>query len=220
MNILFPQVNAPFTIRDDKINQIIIESPVDLYILITELSSQISKNDGDIILSDGNKLLDISKIVDLTTDYFPFEVNKKSLVSKLYTIMKEDAINESTYETNEIISRVSKYLVDISNDHDYNIEFEQLDVVALFKACNVRFCDDAESLEEKVVNYCKNTITMLGDKVFVFVSLRNYLSDKSFEYFKKMVIDNKLKVILIEAVERPKKELENTLIVDMDRCLI
>lgn len=220
MNILFPQANVPFEIYDDKINQIIIESPVDLYSLISELSSQLNRNDGNIILSDDNNILDISKIVDLTTDYFPLEINSKSLTTKLYSTMKADAINEKTYETNEILSRVSKYIVDISSINDYNIEFEEFDVTVLFKACNVRFCDDAGSLEEKVVNYCKNTISLLGDKVFVFVSLRNYLSDKSFANFKKMIIDNKIKVVLIEAVEHPKKDFENTLIVDVDRCAI
>lgn len=220
MNIVIPQANVPFTIYDDKINQIILESPVDLYDLISELSSQLNRNDGNVILTDDNKLLDISKIVDLTTDYFPFEINKKSLITKLYSIMKENALTEKTYETNEILSRISKYLVDISNDYEYNIEFEELDVASLFKACNVRFCDDSKSFEEKVINYCKNTISLLGDKVFVFVSLRNYLSDKSFENLKKMIIDNKLKVLFIEAVERPKKGFENTLIVDTDRCVI
>lgn len=219
MKIIFPLLNEPFEIRDDKINQIVFESPAAMYGFVNQLYCQMNKQDGDIVLSDNDKIVDLTKGMDLTTDYFPFEINRKSLITKLQANMKSYAINEHIYEINMLMSSIEKIIDDLSECVDCSIEYDEIDIAGIIKLANVRLCNDSDKLHEQVIDYCKNTVSLLGEKVFVFVSLRNYLAEEDFSSFCKMVIDNKLKILLIEDRERDADCLNN-LVIDNDLCVI
>lgn len=220
MKLYFPLLDKPFDICDDKVNQIVIESPAELYKFLTCLYGQMNKDDGDIVLSEDCQTMDISRALDITTDYFPFEINKKALVTKLCANLKELAIKEKLQATYELTTLISNYISDLIDVSDFDIDYDEPDTSAIFKLLNVRFCDDSVSLEERILDYCKNTVALCGEKIFMFVSLRNYLSADAYENFKRMIVDRKIRVILVEAMEYPKQALENTVIIDEDGCTI
>ena len=64
MKIIFPLLNEPFEIRDDKVNQIVFESPAAMYGFVNQLYCQMNKQDGDIVLSDNDKIVDLTKEID------------------------------------------------------------------------------------------------------------------------------------------------------------
>lgn len=220
MKIIIPMLDTPFVIYDDRINQIVFEGPSDMYSFVFELYQQLNKMDGNIVISEDEKVLDVSKVVDLTTNYFPFDINRKSIITKLQSRLRDIAIKEMYFETNELLSSVSGFIATLSDSVDGDIEYDDLDISTLLKVSNIRFCVESESLEEQIIDYCKNVIMILGDRLFVFVSLRNYLSGLAYERFKKMIIDNKIKVLLIESFERTRSDWENTIIIDEDMCVI
>lgn len=220
MKMYYSLFDTPLVIYDDMINQLVFEGAAEMYSFVSELYQQTNKMDGGIIISEEEKVLDISKVVDLTTDYFPFEVNRKTIITKLQTRLKECAFKEMFYETNKLLSSISGFIESLSDSLDYDVEYDDIDISALLKASNIRFYVESVSLEEQIIDYCKNTVSLVGDRVFVFVLLRNYLSSDAFESFKKMVIDNKLKILLIESLERPKSHHENSIIIDEDMCVI
>ncbi len=219
MRLVFPLLNEPFDLRDDMVNQIIIESPTIMFSFVNQIYEQINKHDGDIILSEKDKLIDISKAIDLTTDYFPFDINRKTLVSKLQSYLKMYAVSEYTLELDELVSCVSKFLSELSERTEFLVDYDDIDVSGLLKIANVRFSVESDRLIEQVVDYCKSTVNLCGEKLFIFVSLRNYISEEEFYDFRKMVVDNKLRVLLIEAIERGADGLNN-LIIDRDLCVI
>ena len=212
-------MSEPFIIYDDYVNQIVIESPRLMYTLVGELYKQINKSDGSIVLSDKDAIIDIAKKVDLTTDFFPFEINRKPLVTKLLSCIKEYAVSDYIHETNLIASEIERYIIDVSDCVNCEIVFDNIDTAGLLKASNVRFADNNDLLSERIIDYCKNNVNLLGDKVFVFVSLRNYLDKEEFEQFCRMAIDNKLIIMLIESCEYRAPYL-NTLVIDEDDCVI
>lgn len=220
MKMYYSLLDAPLAIYDDMINQLVFEGASEMYSFVSELYQQTNKMDGDIIISEEEKVLDISKVVDLTTDFFPFEVNRKTLIAKLQTRLKECAIKEMFYETNKLLSSISGFIEVLSESLDYDVEYDDIDLSALLKASNIRFCVESDSLEEQIIDYCKNTVSLVGDRLFVFVLLRNYLSSAAYDSFKKMAIDNKLKILLIESLVRPKSDYENSMIIDEDMCVI
>ena len=220
MKIIIPMLDTPFVIYDDRINQIVFEGATDMYSFVFELYQQLNKMDGSIVLSENEKVLDVSKVVDLTTNYFPFDINRKSIITKLQSRLRDIAIKEMYFETNELLSSVSGFIAALSDSVDGDIEYDDLDISTLLKVSNIRFCVESESLEEQIIDYCKNVIMILGDRLFVFVSLRNYLSSLAYERFKKMIIDNKINVLLIESFERTRSDWENTIIIDEDMCVI
>ena len=219
MRLVFPLLNEPFDLRDDMVNQIIFESPTIMFSFVNQIYEQINKHDGDIILSEKDKLIDISKVIDLTTDYFPFDINRKALVSKLQSFLKMYAVSEYTLELDELVSCVSRFLSELSERTEFLVDYDDIDVSGLLKIANVRFSVESDRLIEQVVDYCKSTVNLCGEKLFIFVSLRNYISEEEFYDFRKMVVDNKLRVLLIEAIERGADGLNN-LIIDRDLCVI
>lgn len=59
-----------------------------------------------------------------------------------------------------------------------------------------------------------------GERVFFFVNLRSYLTDRQTELLYKDMLLRKFKVICIENNEHMHLEYSKTLIIDKDMCVI
>ena len=54
-----------------------------LYQILCDLTSQLRGEEGKIILSHNNRVLQISKSLELFSQFVPFELNKKILINKV-----------------------------------------------------------------------------------------------------------------------------------------
>lgn len=56
------------------------------------------------VLSEDHIPLDMRKTADLLTQFVPFTVNQKELITKLYAVLKKKAVDEKMYQyTQEIL---------------------------------------------------------------------------------------------------------------------
>lgn len=60
----------------------------------------------------------------------------------------------------------------------------------------------------------------LGDRLFIFVNLRNFISNEDYELLITEVANQSFKLLLIESQEYPSVEREKRLIIDNDLCEI
>lgn len=71
-----------FDTASDKVQTLIIENQPLLLTLLTDIQAQLDGLDGKAVLSESDKLLPLSKHLELLTSFVPFDLNKKALVSK------------------------------------------------------------------------------------------------------------------------------------------
>ena len=97
MKLILPGINTPIDLGAEKVNTIVIENPSFLYKLVNLLRQQIEGLDGNAVLSDDGKILDFSKSIELLTQFVPFSLNQKNLITKLTQEFEKKAIS-SEYE--------------------------------------------------------------------------------------------------------------------------
>lgn len=82
------------------------------------------------------------------------------------------------------------------------------------------FYDKKMELSEKIIEYMTAVNKFKGERVFFFVNLRSYLTDRQTELLYKDMLLRKFKVICIENNEHTHLEYSKTLIIDKDMFVI
>lgn len=209
-------------IEEGFVSTIVIENQSVFSKFVNDIYNQIDGYDGDVVLSDNSKIIELRKKAELVTQFIPFEVNKKDLLTKMYADLKLKAVNEVNYQkTQELIGGIYNFLYEISEEMD-NIVTMNLpdDISGLLKIFDLRIADDDMSLSEKIIEYMTAVNRYKGEKVFFFVNLRSYLTDnQTRELFENIVLE-KMYAYFIENKEYTRLENEKVVIVDEDMCVI
>lgn len=212
------------TLLDDGIDfaEWIIESPESFSGYVLELSTQIDGNEGQFVLSDKNKELDLAKKAELIFNPFTVDINERKILNKLYMELSDLSKEEEMYiKTVELLRHLQEYMLELEQCTEYILEFDQeTDMSALLKAVNIHYETRDMYFLERLVQYMKVLAAVVGIKVFMFVNLRSYLTDHQMqEVIKEMKYQN-IKGLFIESQQRSCMEGVKQYIIDVDRCEI
>ena len=212
------------TLLDDGIDfaEWIIESPESFSGYVLELSTQIDGNEGQFVLSDKNKELDLAKKAELIFNPFTVDINERKILNKLYMELSDLSKGEEMYiKTVELLRSLQEYLLELEQCTEYILEFDQeTDMSALLKAVNIHYETRDMDFMERLVQYMKVLAVVVGIKVFMFVNLRSYLTDHQMQEVMKEMKYQNIKGLFIESQQRSCMEGVKQYIIDVDRCEI
>ncbi len=219
--LMYPEITQLIVFDESHINTIVIENKTFFRKMVTSLFQQSKGEDGDFVLSEDYTPIEISKHIELLTQFVPFEINKKGILTKLYTAIEKEAVNESNYMvTQELLSDIERYLDSLLFDFSYGFEYEKLSIGNLIKSVGIVLNEEYENGLEKILDYMQLVREFDREKIFVFVNMRSYYSDESMELFSKEALSRKFKILLIDNVENEQLSNERRLIIDKDLCEI
>lgn len=124
------------------------------------------------------------------------------------------------YQTNELITLLESYLLDLSVELTGNIEFPKITWENIIKAAGVEFADNYDSLAEKIMDYMELVREYDSEKMFITLNLRSYISDDEMNKFVNDVVARGYKLLMLENNEYPIIEHEKRYIIDADKCII
>ena len=211
--------NFKIDFEDKSIFSLIIENKKLYRKVIEDLINNISIDDGNIILSENNKLIVPEKEIFVFSDYFNFDVNK-FVLNKYYKELKNLSENEFFDETVEIKETLRNYVTKlIENEYSVKLE-EDLDISQILKAFGIKFQRN-EDLLLNLFEWIKILNELLGYEIFFFINLENFLSDDELVEFSKFILYNKYKVVFLENFNRNRLfDDDNLIIIDNDLCEI
>ena len=221
MKYLFPEINNVFDTEIDKVNTIIIENPQLFFDVISDIAYQIDGADGKSVLSKDNTVIRFDKNCDLLDRFVPFSFNQKALITKIASSLEKRANDGENYiKLEELLASIERFFYDISIDMSGDIEFNHMTASSLIKASEFRLNDDYDSLAEKIIDYMELVKEYLGEKLFVTVGLRSFLSDNEAELFLQTILQHGFHCIMIESFLKEKLMNEKRYIIDEDLCEI
>ncbi len=219
MKIIFSGVQEPLQIKTEEVNSLIVENQELLYEIVTDLKQQLEKRDGKAVLSLNDKPVEIAKRVDLVTDIYGLDVNSKTIITKVFDALSEKAVDVSHYEsTQKIISELENYIDDLIWDMDCNLIVSEIFPKQILKAVNLKIEDTEERLPERLLQYIGLIRQYIGDKLFVFVNFRGFMSVEQFELLSTTLINHEYRVLFIDNKDYPRCKNENRLTIDIDLC--
>ena len=221
MKIIIPEIDHVFECEGDSVCSIVIENQQVFFNIISDLYKQRQGEDGQAVLSDCNKSISIEKHTEIISQFIPFDMNPKSLVSKINSRMQELSMDDVHYmKTNELVAEWERYLMDLSLGLIGNFEFSKVSGESLIKAAGIKIDALYDSLGEQLLDYFELVEEYDRKKLFVLINLRSYLSDQEISIFISQILQRSIQIMLLESSEHPIVEGERRYILDKDKRLI
>lgn len=221
MKLIFPEYDLHLKLQENRVNVLVIENPTVMGEVVGELYAQWNGAEGRFVLSDGEKILQISKKINIMTDIFGLNCNDKKMISKLYQEVEELATENLVQENMEINAAILCYLERLCEQVPYHINYQsQILPSMLLKMVELKFETQSETLLESIIEYLGVANKVFNYALNVFVNLKLFLTTEEIKSLYEYVFYNKIPLLLIEGVERERLSVEDVTIIDVDKCTI
>lgn len=221
MKIAFYGIEDVFECDGETRWTVVVENQKKFSEILMDIVAQLEGNEGRTVLSKDNSLLRMDKNLELLSQFLPFDINRKSLLTKITARMQEMAVGEDFYlQTQELLGEWEKFCLDLSVQLVGDFNFTKISVESLLKSAGVEIEGSYERLGEKILDYMELVNAYEGTKVFVFVNLRSFIDDVEMKVFLEEVIKRNYEAIFIESSEHPIISGEKRYIIDADLCNI
>ena len=219
MILAHPQLDAVLDFDGAYVNTLVVENPDFYRQLLCDLYGQLQGDDGKLILSEKGKSITISKWVELVDNCIHFELNRKSLLTKICAAMERTAVSEAFFlKTSELLCALEAYLDGLAFEIPGDIVCEKCTVAGLLKGVGISLWDDYDDPLERLIDFMELVREFDRDKLFVMVGLRSFFPDEKVEIFLKTVLDHGYRVLLLDGIAREKLPHEKRLTIDIDLC--
>lgn len=221
MKLFIPQIDCLLELGKEKCQSLVIENQAVWCSILNDMAEQLRGNEGKIVLSCNDKIIPLSKNVELIFQFIPFDMNQKGLLTKIMNEMQKIAVSEQHFaQTTTALSSWEKYLLELTADIVGNIGFSKINLESLIKSAGIEVENVYDNLGEKILDYFELVSVYDGKKLFVLVNLRSYLSEHEMKEFLKNVIVHQYEILLVDSIEHPILDLEKRYIVDADQCIL
>lgn len=213
--------NMAHILRFDEgcVNELVIENKKAFFDLINSVALQTEGLHGDCVLSIADKPVEFSKYADVTVQFAPFELNRKSLLTKLYSFLEKKAQTPENYtETADLLAGLERYALRLSEELPFEIHCQKLAIGPVIKALAPEIEEDDKKPIEKIFAYMELVRELDRDKLFILVNMRSYFSDEDMELFAESVCLHDFKVLLLEPFAFPKLKHTERFVIDDDLC--
>ena len=158
--------------------------------------------------------------VTLVDDFLRLTPNQKPLLSKLQSIMEKEALAPEHYDTTiSLLAAIENYLHLLSSSLTLEPVCEKLTPAVLIRMAGIRFDEDAPSAADAVFDYMTLVRELEGERLFIFVGLRSWLTDEETQFFTQTALQHQFPFLLIDSSDYPRLANEMRITVDRDLCV-
>lgn len=217
-----PYIQTKIEILPESPMFLIVENPREYFKTVCQLKSAMCGEESEFTFWDGVTQLQPTKIGEMLTDIFSFEFTDRKIISLLYKKLQNNYLEgEFILGLNSINAQVGIFLQSLFQTVDFSLDYSDLMLEDLLKSCGVKPSKTYSSFLEKLICYINIFIELKNIKFFIFIGLREVLTD---EELKQLYYHCDLQKIGLFLVESYKKQYlmpcERAIIITEDLCEI
>lgn len=221
MNLTIPDLMCNIDFEEDFFYEIVIENPIMFSKITGDFYAQVNSKEGNIILSEDNKEIAISKFCEMIWNPFAVDINNKKIMSILYQEMQDICNTLYMEQSNAINSSLVNFFDSVIEEMPYNLDYlYDIDWIGLFKLFKVGISEETESLVNRLIDYLKVVKKALGIILIVFIDIKSYLNSDELEELYKSASYEKISILNITSKEHYKSSKEKRFLIDKDLCFI
>lgn len=201
--------------------ELVIENPKFLREVIKDLT--ISEEKKELSITCGGKALDFDKDIDTVFNPLKLDFNNKRAMTTLLKLLVKTSLSEDFYlATNNLKTKIIKYLGDIVNAGDFEFEVtpDDFSMDSIAKAVSIHIVGDEDDFVELLTDYMSMMAELSSIKMFVFINLRLLLSDADLKRLHHNIDNHQIDVLLLEGAASERLTDIPRLLVDRDLCEI
>ncbi len=199
--------------------ELVVENPNFFREIIKDFT--ISEEEKEISISVEGKPLNFDKDLDIVFNPLKLDFNNKRAMTTLLKLLLKTSMSEDFYlTTNKLKTKIVKYFSEIvdAGGYEFEVSTDEFTMGSVAKAVSIHIVGDEDDFVELLTDYVSMMAELANIKLFVFVNLRCYMSDKDIEHFHHNLDNHQIDVLLLEGV--PKKSLSDIprVLIDNDMC--
>lgn len=219
MKFVYREIGHVLRFEEGFVNELIIENRKLFFDVVRSIHMQVDGHDGGCILSIDDKPMDFSKYADVTVQFAPFRINRKNLLTKLYTALEQRALRvENHLKASELLNTIEAFLLCLSDDLPVSINCQKLAVGSIIKAIAPEVEEMDETPLESLFSYMELVRELDRDRLFIMINMRTYFSDEDMERFIESACLHDFKVLLLENFSQAALKNVKRYTVDEDLC--
>lgn len=221
MKLVNPDWNRQIEFTENTVSILVMENKQMFREILIDLKNQTAGTSGKLLLEDSVEVLKLSKSAEVILDYVTINLNDKKILSKLYNNLRAKALEE--YEGySEIVDKVSDYVENLIFDEETDlVQIKNVDPIDIFKSVGLELEQQELTEQEKLLEYTSLLQRICEIKVFFFVNLKAYFSERELKELYETLLNRKVKFLLIESSKSEiSDDRERFYIFDDDCCEI
>ena len=219
MKLAYPEMQTVFQFGKETFPAVVIENPDFFYRFVDDLYHQCNGEGSAFVLSENDVPISISGSIELVTNFFPFEINHKNLLTKISAKLEKTSLAPEFFERSQrIVGSVENLILDLAFQNDLDLEYPKLSISGILKSAGICLKEDDLPLAEKMLTYMELMRNFSVASVFIFVNLRSVMDSDTLEKFTVTCRAHEYNIMLIDNREYDKLSLEKRTVVDIDLC--
>lgn len=204
---------------DGYASELIVENKKLFFEMVNSLSLQAEGAAGNFVLSINDKPVELSKYSDVIVQFAPFQLNKKSLLTKLYASLEQRATNAENYiKTLDLLGKLEAYIFSLSEELPFEIDCKKIAIGPIIRALSPEIEESDKTTLEKIFAYMELIRELDKERFFAMVNMRTYFSDDEMEKFVESAVFHDFKVLFLENMTFPLLKNTKRYIIDEDLC--
>lgn len=221
MKIAYKNFSTVIETSANNITSLVIEDAQALYSFLTDIKSAADGDESSIVVSRDETPIIVSKEVILITDLVDFNINCKTLVSKIVNKLDNMSVDERFYQgSQELLALLESHIMEMAMDFPCELFCEKLNMQSILKGVGIAISDDYGSLEERIIAYMDLVREFDGKKLFIFVNSRCMIPYNRFVLLTDEILLKGHEVLFVDGIEYQRVEKETRIIIDEDLCEI
>ena len=219
MKLVYKDMGHILSFDKGYVNELVVENKKMFFDMVNSIAEQINGGHGDCVLSIKDKPVEFSKYADLTIQFAPFELNRKSLITKLYSALEHKALLAENYtQTGNLLVEIERYMLYLSEELPFDVNCQKLSIGAIIKAVSPEVDDADKSILEKIFAYMELVRELDRNRLFIMVNMRSYFANSEMEAFAESASLHGFSVLLLESSAQSKLKHAQRYMIDEDLC--
>ena len=222
MKLVHPEWKTSIEFKEGRIQVVNIENPTYYTAIIQELVRQQQGGEGRFILSEANKIYDLSKVSEILLSPFQLDFDNRKIQAGIQKQLTQIANEEQFMETSEIKGKIMTYICELTACLNADIALgDDIDFSLLLKAAGVKVARSDEKMSVQLIDYISALRNLAHVELVIGVNLKSYFSKEDIELIYETLMLRKVPLLLLESgTGSDKIDIEDRLIIDTDLCEI
>lgn len=200
MKLVYKNVGHILRFEGGYVNELIIENKKLFFDVVNSTIVQADGLHGDWVLSIKDTPVEFSKHTDVTLQFAPFQLNRKSLITKLCAELEKNAVKAESYmKTNELLCELEAYVHTLAEELSFDIDCKKLAIGQIIRALAPEVDESDKSPMERIFSYMETVRELDRDRLFIMINMRSYFGDTDMNSFVQSVCLHDFKVLLLES---------------------
>ena len=219
MKFVYKDMEHILSFDEGCVNELVVENKKLFFKIVSSIAEQVDGGHGDCVLSIKDRPVELGKYADLTVQFAPFELNRKSLLTKLYSALEHKALLAENYtQTSNLLVEIERYILYLSDELPFEINCQKLSIGSIIKSVSPEIGDSGQSAIERIFTYMELVRELDRDRLFIMVNMRSYFNDSEMEDFTESASLHGFRVLLLESTSQSKLKNTQRYTVDEDLC--